>query len=97
MFRLFESFLKEMKNKRKTIQLHTVERLENDQKVSPEKALEFLHEFSLLAQGEDGPRKLISIRVPVRLLQLFKAKATREGKRYQTEILRLIAESLEKA
>lgn len=85
-----------MKNKLKTRQFHSVDRLEKDRGISPEEALKFLHEFSQLAQGDDGPRKLISIRIPVRLLELFKAKASRQGKRYQTEIVRLMAESLEK-
>jgi len=86
-----------MKPKKKTLQVHSPKRIETDRQITPEQALQFLHEFQLLQQGDDGPRKLISIRVPERLLELFRAKAERQGKRYQTEILRLMRESLERA
>lgn len=86
-----------MKTKKKTLQIHSEERIREDKVVTVEQALQFLHEFQMLHQGDEGPRKLISIRVPERLLELFRAKAERHGKRYQTEIIRLMRESLERS
>jgi hypothetical protein len=85
-----------MKTKKRTLQVHSEKRIHEDKNVTAEQTLVFLHEFQLLHQGEEGPSKLISIRVPERLLKLFRAKAERQGKRYQTEILRLMRESLER-
>jgi uncharacterized protein (DUF4415 family) len=85
-----------MTTPKKTLQIFSPDRIENDRQLTPAQILDFLHDYQLLHQGDEGPRKLISIRVPGRLLELFRAKAERQGKRYQTEILRLMRESLEK-
>ena len=81
----------------RALQKHSPERLRSDREVTAEQALQFLHEFQLLTQGDEGPRKLISLRVPERLLELFRAQAERRGRRYQTEILRLMREALERS
>lgn len=79
---------------KKALQLHSARRLDEDRQLTAEQALEFLEQFSQLAAGDEGPRKLISLRVPERLLELFRAKAQRNGRRYQSEIVRLMRESL---
>ncbi len=85
-----------MTPRKKAIQLYSPERLEADRNLRAEDALQFLEEFQRLVAGDEGPRRLISIRVPERLLELFRAKCEREGKRYQTEMIRLMRESLER-
>lgn len=48
----------------------------------------FLEDFRELYGGSinKGKSRLISIKVPERLLALFKAKSNLEGKKYQTQI-----------
>lgn len=81
--------------KKKAIQLANHSRTGRagvDSKIIPEQALAFLNEFQLLMQGDEGPTRLISLRVPERLLEVFRARCSREGRRYQTRILELMRE-----
>lgn len=76
--------------KNKTLQHFSKERLAQDAKLSVDEIARFLDEFASLAHGEEGDRKLISLRVPEKLLAVFKEKAKRNGVRYQTQIIDLI-------
>ena len=76
------------------VQKFSKERLTLDQAITPEQALAFVHEFQQLMAGDEGPRKLISLRVPERLLEQFRAKAERQGVRYQTQLIALIRQWL---
>lgn len=52
----------------------------------------FLEDFQNLAAGDEGRRKLISIRIPEKLLTLFKKKSESSGTAYQTRIISLMRE-----
>lgn len=80
----------------KTVQYFTKEYLEHCSKLSTGEILEFLEDFRLLHAPENRPErsKLISIRVPERLLAAFRKKATFRGTAYQTQIKRLMEEWL---
>jgi len=82
---------------KKTLQVASRSRRKLDQKITPEQALEFLNEFQLLMQGQEGPTRLISLRVPERLLEVFRAKCDRSSRRYQTQILALMREWAQKS
>ncbi len=74
----------------KPVQMITDERLRRDADLSKDEIARFLEDFRLLAQGDEGQRLLISLRVPERLLSAFKEKAKREGRPYQTQIVELM-------
>jgi predicted DNA binding CopG/RHH family protein len=76
--------------KKKAVQKFTQERLAQDAKLSPAEIVRFLEEFANVVTGDEGKRKLISLRVPERLLRQFKHKALKEGTRYQTRIVELM-------
>jgi len=76
------------------VQKFSEERLTLDQNITPEQALAFVHEFQRLVAGDEGPRKLISLRVPERLLQQFRAQAERRGVPYQTQLVALMRDWL---
>lgn len=82
--------MKKAKKKIKLVQKASTERIGLDRHVTPEQALQFIEEFQLLMNGHEGERKLISLRVPERLLEQFRTKAERQGSRYQTRIIELM-------
>lgn len=59
---------------------------------NPIQVLEFLDQFQQVVAGQEGARKLISLRVPERLLEQFKLKSKSQGFAYQTQIVRLMRE-----
>lgn len=79
-----------MRNKPKALQLFTDERLASDARLSKDEIARFLDEFQAVANGDEGPRKLISVRVPEKILNLFKERAKRDGWRYQTLLIDLM-------
>lgn len=78
--------------KSKPLHLFTPERLHRDREMTKGEIARFLHEFQALLQGDEGKRKLISLRVPDKLLSQFRKKAERVGVAYQTQIVRLMRE-----
>lgn len=63
-------------------------------KVSPEEALNYLEGMRQLMEQKDLPTTPISIRIPANLLNLLKAKAKIEKKKYQSLIIEYIREGL---
>lgn len=78
--------------KSKSVQFHSKERIAQDREMSKEEIARFLHDFQQMVHGNEGKRKLISLRVPEILLSQFKSKAQRDGTPYQTQIIRLMRE-----
>ena len=58
------------------------------------KVLIFLEDMRLLNQHKQGPKKLISIRIPENLIFALKNKAEFENKKYQNLIVQAIEEFL---
>ena len=77
----------------KTVQYFTDEYLAHCRKLSPTQIARFLEDYRLMHQDE-GPSKLISLRIPERLLEAFKRRSAAEGTKYQTKIKDLIREYL---
>lgn len=63
--------------------------LEQCRKASPEAILEFLESFRLMNE-RPGKSKLISLKVPVPLLEGFRRRCELENVRYQTQIKNLM-------
>ncbi len=74
----------------KPLQLFSPERIKQDAGLTPDQIVQFLEDYKNIAAGEEGPRKLISLRVPEKLLEQFKAKARGDAKAYQTQIVELM-------
>lgn len=68
------------------------ERLGADRRLSKDEIAQFLDDFQSLAHSDEGKRKLISIRVPERLLECVKVKSKQVGQPYQTQIVQLLRE-----
>ncbi len=77
----------------KTVQYFSDEYLESCKGLSPTQIVSFLEDFRELHR-EPGKSKLISIKVPERLLSLFRQKAELMGVPYQTQIKALMNEWL---
>jgi predicted DNA binding CopG/RHH family protein len=75
----------------KTLQIFSLEYLAACKKMKPDQIAQFLEDFRQL-QGRSTPGKsrLISLKVPMALLDSFKAKAQLRGVRYQTQIKTLM-------
>ena len=71
-------------------QLYSKVRLGKDSKLTKNQIVDFLDDFQSLMQGNEGNRKLISLRVPEKLLKLFQDKAKQERRPYQTQIVELM-------
>lgn len=79
----------------RTVQYFTDEYLEQCREMKPEQVLRFLEDFRELQKARKPVRsRLISLKVPEDLLELFKAKAVRTGRSYQTQIKDLMREWL---
>ncbi len=76
--------------KSKSLQHFSEERLARDASLSKDEIARFLSDFQAVVHGDEGPRKLISLRVPEGLMRVFKEKAKRAGTRYQTQIVELM-------
>lgn len=68
---------------------------EKSKRIKPIDALNFLEEMRTLNSKIDGPKKMISIRVPENLLSLLKSKAGFEDRKYQNLIIEAIRQYLD--
>lgn len=64
------------------------------QSLSPEEAVQFLHDFQNLTAQIDEPTVLISLRIPANLLRNLKTVAKIENKKYQSMIINFIRKGL---
>lgn len=81
-----------MKKINRTLQVHTKNRLQEGQKLKKEEIVQFIDDFQKVMTGDEGKRKLISLRVPEKLLELFKKKSEIQSTPYQTQLVRLMRE-----
>lgn len=51
--------------------------------ITPEEAVQFLHDFQNLSSQIDEPTELISIRIPANILRNLKTAAKIENKKYR--------------
>lgn len=65
-----------------------------DQRISPEAALQFLEDIRTMYKDIDEPSVAISIRIPANVLRAVKLKAKANGKKYQSLIVESLRESL---
>lgn len=78
--------------KSKALQIHSSEHIRAGRHLKKEEIIRFLDDFQRVAAGDEGKRKLISLRVPERLLELFKRKAEATSIPYQTRLIGLMRE-----
>ena len=77
----------------KAVQYFNDEYLQQCKVMTPEQIIGFLDEFRQLhGTTTSSKSKLISIKIPENLLNVFKAQAAREGTPYQTQIKKLMRE-----
>lgn len=62
--------------------------------ITPMQALQFLEDMRVLYSTKDEATRAISLRVPENILRLLKARATSEGKKYQSLMIELLREGL---
>jgi predicted DNA binding CopG/RHH family protein len=74
----------------KALQKFSDEYLESCRAMTPDQIIQFLDDFRRLHGTRPAPSKLISIKVPADLLNVFKAKATIANTPYQTQIKALM-------
>lgn len=70
----------------RALQRFSDEYLDRCREMSPDQILEFLDDFRRLHGSQPAPSKLISLKVPLDLLNAFKAKAALAAVPYQTQI-----------
>jgi predicted DNA binding CopG/RHH family protein len=73
----------------KPVQLFSDDYLEQCKDASPEAILEFLESFRLMNKRPEKS-KLISMKIPVSLLEGFRRRCELEGVKYQTQIKKLM-------
>ena len=79
----------------KAIQHFSKEYLESCKNIEPKEILEFLENFRQMQQkSQNTPSKLISIKVPLDLLENFRFKAKLHNIPYQTQIKNLMRQWL---
>ena len=79
--------------KNKTLQIFSEESLKNTKGMTPEQIIKFLEDFrSLHLKKEPVKSKLISIRIPEDLLNVFKVKSKINKISYQAKIKELMKE-----
>lgn len=76
------------------MQFFSEEYLERCRAMKPEEVLEFLEGFRLLHGRSSARSRLISLKIPENLLDVFRARCRLEGVRYQTQIKRLMSDWL---
>jgi len=74
----------------KALQTFSDEYLERCKDISIEERLEFIENFSLMHAEKPKPSKLISLKVPINLLEAFKYKSKLFDTPYQTQIKQLM-------
>lgn len=65
--------------------------------VEPLEALQFLEDLRLLSTKVEGPKKMISIRLPEKIIDSLKIKAASKNMRYQTLIVMVLRDYLLKS
>ena len=70
----------------KALQLHSAESLAKGQQMTADEIARFLEDFRLLHGNKPQPSKLISLKVPVPLLNAFRFQCEQQGLKYQTQI-----------
>jgi len=71
----------------KPLQIFSDEYLEQCKKLTSNQIVEFLDQFRIIANaGYKSQSKLISIKIPLELLEAFKFKAKLQNRAYQTVI-----------
>ena len=77
----------------KAVQYFSDEYLQQCRAMTPEQIVRFLDDFRQLHGATTYSKsKLISIKIPENLLNVFKAQAARDGIPYQTQIKKLMRE-----
>lgn len=79
----------------KVLQYFSDEYIEACKKITPLQIAEFLESYRLLHGHQEGPSKLISIKIPENLLSTFRTKSELHGVRYQTQIKNLMKKWVE--
>lgn len=79
----------------KAIQKFSDEYLQRCSNMSPNDIAQFLEDFRCIHGKQKKPSKLISIKIPEDLLQVFKTKSTLNSVPYQTQIKSLMTEWIE--
>jgi predicted DNA binding CopG/RHH family protein len=74
----------------KALQRFTEEYLEGCRDMTSDQIIQFLDDFRRLHGSKPAPSRLISIKVPVDLLNTFKTKAAIANTPYQTQIKALM-------
>lgn len=81
--------------KQKALQTFSDDYLEYCRRLNPDQIIAFLDQFRMVAfAGQKSSSKLISMKIPVPLLESFRFKATSQGKCYQTVIKELMTDWL---
>lgn len=78
----------------KALQIHNPESLARGRQMSPDEIARFLEDFRLLHGNKPQPSKLISLKVPVPLLNAFRFQCEQQGLKYQTHIKSLMKDWL---
>jgi predicted DNA binding CopG/RHH family protein len=78
----------------KALQTFSDEYLENCKDIGIEERLDFIENFRLMHSENPSPSKLISIKIPINLLNAFKYKSKLNGIAYQTQIKQLMKDWL---
>ncbi len=79
------------KTKSRPTQLH-----QKQPKLTPTQAWKFLEDYNSLIHGIDTKTKLISIRIPENVLSAFKTKTKLIDKKYQSQIVQLMRDWIQK-
>ena len=79
----------------KALQIHSPESLARGQKMTPDEIVKFLDDFRQLHGHNPQPSKVISLKVPVPLLNAFRFQCEQQGLKYQTQIKTLMKDWLQ--
>lgn len=69
----------------------------SENSLKPEDALKFLEDFKSTVHGQDSKTKLISLRVPENVLNIFKTIAKGQNRKYQSVIVQLMRDWAKKS
>lgn len=72
------------------LQIHSPESLARGQKMTADEIVRFLEDFRQINGHNPQPSKLISLKVPVPLLNTFRFQCEQQGLKYQTQIKTLM-------
>lgn len=75
---------------KRAVQYFTQDYIERSKKLTPTEIADFLEDYRKVFSLDEGKKKLISMRVPEKLLELFRKKAQLHGQKYQSKIVDLM-------